>query len=266
MAVAQQPTSAAGPLTSNVVLRPSDAAGDALVGEPYFKTTAHPGDVLHLNAYVGNNGTSKLKINVAAVDAISGGTGGILLKPESQPRTGVSTWISLSAGHVVARPHRGAVVSIDVAVPRNIAPGQYLGAITALVPVTKTRSTGGVTLTVQPRVAIGVHIDVPGSWTNRFSVHTVSVQRRPGGRYAVVSVTNAGTTLLPGDGTLTIWKVGVHRAVITQPIHLLTTVPHTTIPYTIALPRWFGPGRYTAAVTMTWKGGTTRWHSGLRVR
>jgi hypothetical protein len=205
-------------------------------------------------------------VSIIPVDAATGVYGGITPQLASQPRRLVGAWIHLSASKVTLGPNTGQVVSFTLQVPRHTAPGQYVGALTAFVPAHNTRRGRGFAFTVQTRLADDVVVTVPGPQRRRFQPAGVSAQRRTAGTYVIAHIKNTGTMMLKGWGYLWLWQPGRHKPVLAVPLHLDTTLPHTTVTYPLPLAKHPHPGRYSFELKVWWNGGQTVQHGRVQIR
>ena len=260
------PVFAAGETGLPVVVRPCDAGGTELSGPGYFTVTAAAGSTTQLYALVGNRSHENAIVSIAPVDAATGVYGGVTARLASQPRRRVGSWIHLPTRKVTLGPNKGEVVPFRLHVPRGTAPGQYVGAITAFVPARDTRRGRGFAFTVQTRLADDVVVTVPGRQHLRFRPAGVRLQRRTTSTYVVAHIKNAGTMLLKGWGHLWLWQPGRKKAILDAPLHLDTTLPHTTLLYPVRLGKHPRPGRYSYALKVWWNGGQRIQHGSVWVR
>ena len=250
----------------SVSLRPADAQGHEVSGPGYFVLTARPGSTTRLYALVGNNGRASATISLVPVDARSGVYGGISLDLPNEPRRDVGSWVTLGRRSVALKPGKGAVIPLSVRVPARTRPGQYIGGLTAFVPISTRQQRAGLSITVQTRVALGILVTIPGSRAAHLALRGVGIERRPGVTYLIVHLRNSGNTLLKGWGHLWIWRVGSAHPIMDTALTLATTVPQTVVDYPIGWRRGPFPGQYTFSLTVWWKGGQVMQHGSFRVR
>jgi hypothetical protein len=251
---APSPADAAG-AGANITLRPSDAQGNVVSGPGYFDFTAAPGSLTTLYALVGNEGGQAGTAKVIPVDARSGVFGGISYNLPQQSRHGVGAWVKLPGSTFPLDPSKGVVVPFTVKIPAGTKPGQYVGALTAYVPISGKKKGGVGGVQVQRRVVNAIEVTVPGPLRAAFSVTGVGSQRRPDGIYILVHLLNTGNVLLKGQGYLWINDNHTNKLVMSKPIGLDTTVPKTGVDY----PLYFGyrpkTGTYRYSVKLSWNGG-----------
>lgn len=258
-------TFAAGATGLPVVVRPCDASGNQLDGPGYFQVTAAAGSTTHLYALIGNKSSQKAVVSILPVDAATGINGGVTARSASQPQHLVGTWLHLSATRVSLGANRAQVIDVMLTVPKGIRAGQYVGALTAFVPARETRRGRGFVFTVQTRLADDVVVTVPGPQSWQFRPMGVSVQRRTVGTYVIAHIKNTGTMLLKGWGYFWLWQPGRQNPVLAVPLHLDTTLPHTTATYPLLLAKHPSPGHYAFTLKVWWNGGHMLQHGSVQV-
>lgn len=240
-----------------VVLQPADGAGNPINNPGYFDLNAAPGTSTQLHALVGNITSKKVSISVVPVDASSGVYGGVSYNLPQQPRRGVGAWIRQSAGRVRVASGQAALIALTVHVPSGTRPGQYVGGLTAFVPIQRAR--GGTrrrgAIQVQVRRVVAIVVTVPGPRYGRFGVQTVTAQGRPDAYYVIAHLRNTGTMLLAAQGNLWVWRFGQRKAIIAAHLTIGTTVPHTDINYPVHWARRPPPGTYHFHIVVWWRGG-----------
>jgi hypothetical protein len=253
------------PPAGDVVLQPSDATGNPISDPGYFQVTAGSGSSTTLYALVGNAGKQNAVVSIVPVDARSGVYGGISYNLPQQHSKHVGKWIKLSTGRVAVRPGRAAIERVTINVPAGTRPGQYIGGLTAFVPVAGPKSTRGPhqrnnSIVLQLRRVVAVVLTVPGPTVARFKIGHVNPKQRPDAVYLIANVRNTGTTLLKGQGHVWMWKQGTKRPILSTALHIDTTVPGTTVLYPVLWSKHPAPGLYTITATMTWTGGKVTQH------
>lgn len=257
---------AAGATGLPVIVRPSDVNGNELAGPGYFVVKAKPGSTTHLYALLGNKSNQRAVVSFVPVDAATGVYGGVTARLATQPRRMVGAWLHVSKHKVALGPNRGQVVPFTLSVPRHTRPGQYVGALTAFVPSNDTKHGKGFAFTVQTRLADDVVVTVPGPKRWGFQIKGISTQRRTIGTYTVVHVRNSGTMMLKGWGYLWAWRAGEKKPVLSKPLRIDTTLPHTMVGYPLLLGLHPKPGYYSFKLKVWWKGGRALYHKGIRIK
>ncbi len=260
MSDASTPTPAAG----SVVLQVSDQNGTVLPGSGYFQITAAAGSRTQLYAVVGNAGSKAFAVSITAVDARSGVYGGVSYDLPQKRSRAVGSWIKLAVRSAKIAAGRAILVPFSVQVPAGTPGGQYIGGLTAYVPVSSSRTGKGAAsngaIVLQLRRVVAVVITVPGQEYGRFAVSRVNAKQRPDAVYLIAHIRNTGTMLVSGQGHLWMWKQGTRRAVLSVPIAVDVVVPRTTVLYPIHWASRPSAGKYSVTVTLSWAGGgkTTR--------
>jgi len=246
------------PMQTPVMLRPSDANGNELSGPGYWVLTANPGTTVNMFAYVGNMGSGKSDISVVPVDARSGPFGGVSYNLPQEQRATVGSWVHLSSAVAHLDTGRATIIPFTIQIPHDARPGQYLGALTAFVPVHTASTTGrGASLTVQPRVVTAIEITIPGATYARLKVAGLQAQQIPHGLFIVIHIQNNGTALTPGQGSLWVYRVGQSKPIVKATLNIGTTVPHTTVNYPIRWQLQQPVGQYHFRVDLRWVKGQT---------
>lgn len=247
-----------------VTIRPSGKAGQAVDGPGYYQLSLRPGTSITLDALVSNASDLPANVRMVPVDATTGVFGGVSYNLPEAARRHVGAWINVQQTELPLAPHKGAVVGLSVTVPDGTPPGQYVGGLSAYVPAVAP-STGHFAITIQTRGVVAVEVTVPGPLTRRLTITGVHEERRPDSGYVVIDVKNSGNMLLKAAGTLLVTRPGDSQPLISGPVTLDTTVPHTAVHYPI---RWMTSppvGRYHAHVELAWRGGATSWDGDFNV-
>lgn len=242
-----------------LLLQPCDAQGAPTSGPGYFVVQAQAGSDVTLDALVGNSGAATTRVSLVPVDARSGVFGGLSYNLPQQPRKHVGAWVRMTTQKVTVAPGKGAVIPFTVHVPAGLKPGQYVGGLTAFVPVRIPghQAHGHVgSIQVQFRTVTAVEIDVPGSTVGKLSITKVQAQTRPDAVWVIANIHNGGDLLLKGQGNLWLWKQGQKNPVISAHLTLDTTIPHTTVHYPIPWTKVPAHGAYQYHLTVWWDGGS----------
>jgi hypothetical protein len=230
---------------------------------------AHAGTTVQLYAFVANKGHISAGIDLVPVDATSGVYGAISYDLPEQRRKRVGAWVDLSRRWVWLRPDRGTVVPFSLHIPPRIAPGQYVGALTAFVPAPALGAHRGVGIRLQTRVFNAIVVTVPGPTHASFTILGVTPHVESNELYVMVHVRNSGNVLLKGQGYLWVYAPWSKKPWIYTRISLDTTVPHTTVHYPFAVRiSWQGGTSSSAGVQtlVRWNGGRSERHGSFWVQ
>jgi hypothetical protein len=158
-----------------------------------------------------------------------------------------------------------------VAVPAHATPGQYVGALTAYIPVSSSITRKGINVRVQVRTFAAIVVSIPGRARADMRVQRVAAQLRSGSMYAVVRLHNDGNVLLKARGSIRVWSVHGKKPLWRRDFSIDTTVPGTSLGYPILWPRRLAMGGYRYEIDVSWGAGSDpsdvgsavlRWRSG----
>src|SRR5206468_1035358 len=83
-----------------------------------------------------NSATAAATLDLYAVDATTGSTSGAVFPNRETPPKGPGTWLRLGQSQVVVPPNGTQSVDVELRVPADAPPGQYLAGIAAQPPGT----------------------------------------------------------------------------------------------------------------------------------
>jgi len=241
--------SADGPTFS---LRPahSDPARPATKG--YFISDAAPGRAIEDEVVVRNSGTVAGTVRLFAVDAMTGQNGGSDFPSEADPRRDVGNWICIGRTELTLQPDEEQTVAFTITIPDDATAGQHLGGLVALDTVIKQGNPGTLRIDTQTRMVTAVQVNLPGPTIEQMTVGGVSVSGPEGTQVIWLDLRNDGNTMVKPVGTLIVTDA-TGAKVQDLPLKLDTFVPHTAIPYPVAVQkRALGAGRYHAKVELTY--------------
>jgi hypothetical protein len=215
-------------------------------GRPDFRYTVNPGGQVEDAIVVVNRAATPLRLALHPADGVTTRTGRLDLVATGG-KTGVGAWARPDRGDVTVGPGESAEVPFTIALPKDAAPGDYVGGIV-------TEADRGGRAGIQIRLRVGgalepslavenVHVDYAGTaspfgkgdGTVTYTVHNtgnaILTARQaasvsgPLGRWKVAVGKLADTPpLLPGDR----WKVSAPLQGLTPALRLTATV--TLIP------------------------------------
>jgi hypothetical protein len=145
---------ATGPV--RLAVQPADANGRIVAGPGYFVVHTQPGHHVHLYARVSNRGMGTITMALRPVDARHDPAGNISYNLPGQPRRQVGAWVHLVVGKFTLHQGQRRTIAFLVLVPRMLAPGTYIGALTAYVPRTGPHPQEGAVIQVQMRLAVAI--------------------------------------------------------------------------------------------------------------
>jgi len=239
------------------------------LGFPGLRGTSYP--TLHLapgSLWRGNvdisdrPGSAPADLVVYPTDAITApptGTvytnyGQSLKPPEATWAAG--SWVTLGASRVRLSPGQTTSVPVKINVPARATPGDHVAGVAAQPTRGTSSGSGGLSVTVVPRIVVAIVIDVPGGAPFSLRIGQPSFPSTNQAAVAVLHVplTDTGGTF--AKPTLTVSMTGPNNYSWSAPTTKLDTIlPGQEASPAIAWPTSLAPGNYTVTVTTTWHGG-----------
>jgi len=115
-----------------------------------------------------------ITVALFAKDAATTTDSGFAIQPTAQQPTDVGAWTVLGKNKVTIPPRREIVIPFQVGVPYNATPGDHSGAIVLSLLATQPKPDGQ-SIIVEHRVAMRIHLRVPGAMNPQLSVEHVKV-------------------------------------------------------------------------------------------
>jgi hypothetical protein len=159
----------------------------------YFEYNAQPGQVIQATLVITDLGDAPGRFLVYACDGLTSPYSGIVYANRDQPLVdgpsgngeyGAGSWISVSGAPISLAPGQQTTLRFTIAVPKDAAAGDYVGAIAAENPETTVDSSGQFSLGVTQRTveAVVVHIpnpaDTAGVHVGKPSISTENHKRQ----------------------------------------------------------------------------------------
>lgn len=243
----------------NFVAEPVPGSQTDPAGGGFFLLQADPGSEVTQAIGLRNDSAGPLRMQLAAVDAVTGQLGGAsyALANETPSRTGA--WISLERTEVTLAAKASAIVSFRVAVPPGVESGHHLAGISISVPKTQGASAeagqgeAGASIDVQTRRIIAVQVNLPGSADPELVIGGVTPVARPDGLYLQIAVENSGRGLTKAKGVI---NVGDD---FKRDFDVDTFVPRTSIAYPVKWRTEAKDGQYPARVELRYGDRTAQW-------
>ncbi|PQZ91550.1 hypothetical protein CQ018_12950 [Arthrobacter sp. MYb227] len=110
---------------------------------------------------VTNLGSNEVSLTIYAADGITSSSGALDLLPANDPSTVVGSWVKVSEPKITLSPGETESVDFTLEVPKNTAPGDYVGG---LISSYLDTASGG-TVVVDQRLANRVNVRVGGEGT-----------------------------------------------------------------------------------------------------
>ena len=226
-------------------LRPT-LYGKTTLEKGHFQYAVKPGSSLQDAVEVINSSGQTLTLALYAADMEQASDGSLAPKDASQKMTSVGRWIELERSEVTVRPHDSRFVSFDITVPRDIGPGDHVGAVVASAVMGRTESG----LNIESRVALIARIRIPGSPELEAHIGPLSVRN---GRAFTVEVENTGNLLFTAKGLVDISTNGRRVASIALDPPDIYLIPggRATFHATWASPPLFGTRQAVVSLDTT---------------
>jgi hypothetical protein len=251
-------------------------AAQPLPGSPgaelgYFKFEAAPGETVRRVLQVVNTSGKAEKLRVAANDGRASVYGGVDYTDIGARPSAVGAWISVSRSTLKLAPGATAAVPFNVVVPAGATSGEHVGGLSIWEPAAATTSSGSAAssgtkqaatriIYVQRRV-LAVEVVTPGPSVPEVVISGVKATPRADGMYLSVAISNDGTAITTGEGTLSLPQGGFNDR-----FSLDSMIPTARTEYPVKWERQPAEGTYPATVEIryandtkvaTWSGDVT---------
>ncbi|MEM7331898.1 MAG: hypothetical protein AAF490_07390 [Chloroflexota bacterium] len=252
-AVTAQPTSAQLN-TSGFSLQAMAEDGETVV--PYFELDGDFGSQLEGQMYIVNRGDEVGTVDLYAVDAATGDTGGTVLKMRGDTKAGAGNWIELERRQLTLGPGEGKFVSFAVRVPNGVRGGTHLGGIV----MEPAKETVGVVdnsgneisfkVDIQTRTAVAVQVNLPGTAVEQLDVVNTSLGGHDSQQILYLNLRNSGTELLRPSGSLYVIDSAGDRVQSIR-FQIDTFLPESEIEYPVYIEsEALAAGNYTADLSI----------------
>ena len=187
-------------LPSNVLAQPAASpprlALQTVAGETTLSALAAPGDVVRTEIRFGSDRATDANLRIA--NLTSPPNGGIVPAPPGS-LTAPATWVRLETGDVSLEPEAATTRPLEVAIPDETAPGQYLAAV--LLEATAPGANDGDLDQVSQAMLI-ISITVDGEQDAAFELEEPVVELRTTGPTLIVPLSNTGNVTVAPRGNL----------------------------------------------------------------
>jgi hypothetical protein len=246
------------------------AAGQDSAAHGYFVLALAPGRSSRQFVVARNDSAKPITVELAAIDTSTTPVGGVAYLLSGPPLTQTGKWLTLGTDRLDIAPHEVRQVEVDVTVPADAQPGDYVAGISAMIPIKKaakpkasSSNQARVQVNLQTRRVIAVQVSVPGAAEPKLEISGVRAVPMSDGMDLAIDMASVGQKFTSGSGTVDVASTGFKRDF---PVGLF--VPGTSIAYPI--PHWqTAPkaGEYPAhvlihygdggALTAEWTGSVT---------
>ena len=182
--------------------------GQSLV--PYFVLEGATGGQVTGQVQVANRGDSPGSVQLYTVDAVTGQTGGTVLKMREDALTGTGSWIELERDVVTLAPGEGQLIPFVVHIPTNARSGEHVGGI-VMEPVDEGAGTQTVgqdevsfAVEVKTRTAVAVQVNLPGTPVENLEVLGIDLCGHYSRQIMYLNLRNIGTQMFKTNGSLRI--------------------------------------------------------------
>lgn len=223
---------------------------------PYFVLDGTTGGQVTGQVQVANRGDSPGSVQLYTVDAVTGHTGGTVLKMREDARTGTGSWIELERDMVSLAPGEGQIIPFVVHIPLNARSGEHVGGI-VMEPVdeaVESQVSGqdevSFTVEVKTRTAVAVQVTLPGTPVDKLEVLGLDLGGHDSHQIMYLNLRNSGTHMVKTTGSLRIMDAQSQELQNVR-FKIDTFLPENEISYPIyiegeALPS----GNYTADLSL----------------
>ena len=217
----------------------------------YIIDHLNPGITIHRRVQIANLTSRAARITVYPDAAII--RDGSFVGDVGQTRSYLTTWITLSQHSVSLAPHKRAMVTVTIQVPRTASPGNLYGVIWAQETGPGKTSTGVNVIEVN-RVGIRIYLNVGpgGAPPVNFDITSIRGTRSARGQFMVVAqVNNTGGQAIDATGTLKLTNGpgGLSAGPYHEPG--VTLAPGQSQPITVVLNKEMPHGSWLATIDET---------------
>lgn len=242
----------------SAAVKPSFVARPVASGRPYFVLGAKPGQVLHRQIQVINNGKVAGPVRVYPVDATTGATSGAVYRDRAFARRDVGAWTRVTPDRTVLRPGQSRVVDVQITVPSDAGSGDHLGGF-VVEPAVAKRTAGSkkgasFSVKIHTLTVVALEVQVAGPRSPKLTIDGARAGGLQKQQQVLLNLSNRGNTLFKGQGAMNIYD-SRGKLVKKAGFRLNTFVPHTAIAYPVALSGLaLAEGHYQAGVTIRYAG------------
>jgi len=166
-----------------------------------FYADVEPGERGQIEINLAVDAGDPVDVTTAIANAVSPPNGGFSLAGADEPLTTPAAWLDLGGDPLTLETGETAARTIDIAVPANTEPGQYVAAFTLTatdpVPILGADGAGQIA-----RATAAIAITVPGEFESGFDLGDPTFVGTATGGLIQVPVENTGTVPVHPQGTL----------------------------------------------------------------
>lgn len=219
----------------------------------YFVLASAAGTALQNGLRITNTGSASGTVTLYPVDATTGQNSGLVYNAQNAPRSDVGSWLQLAQQQLTLQAGQSAIVPFQVNIPHDTWSGQHIGGIVAESDTqASTQQQNTFHVNVQNLSIVAVQVTVAGPQVELLEMTGVQAGGANGYQNLLISLNNAGTTLLKPYGTLQVTDEQGH-VLQRAALKLDTFMPHTTINYPVYVQsKPLTAGTYTVDLLLTY--------------
>jgi hypothetical protein len=171
--------------------RPAYPREDNPRTESIFVHTLEPGQVQEEGIKVINNKSETKTLLVYAVDSVRSTDGAFACGQQTDPKSGVGSWIELEESEVTLESKTNKLVPFTISVPQNASAGEHNGCIIVQEKKEDSGVESGMSLSF--RTGIRVAITIPGELTRKIEIVDFVISKQEDGDFLLhPAVRNTG--------------------------------------------------------------------------
>ncbi len=214
----------------------------------YFSYVLEPGAVIMDRLVAINDGQGPVTLKLYAADGLTAINGGTAFSNQDEERSGTRSWLWTGVSELEVAPGQEVVIPFTLNVPSDATPGDHVAGWVAEAPP-KSGSSQGLGVAVVERVGMAVVIQIPGPASENLTLGAICLNQESGSNYFQLPVSNEGSALTKGSGTLTLTDDAGFE-VFAHPVKLGTVLPADSTFLRVDAPFDPGPGDYVAELTL----------------
>jgi hypothetical protein len=226
-----------------LILAPVGQAG------PYFDLALAPGQTVHLDVALGNDGTAGVAALTYATDVFTITNGGYGGRLRDAPQTGATTWLTYPTAVLDLPPGRHVTRALTVSVPADATPGEYISSL-VVENDTSVHTDGAIGFDQVVRQAIAVAITVPGARLPELGLGEAHHEIVAGRSVVTVAVHNTGNVRLRPMVAFRL-RDASGTEISRSAFQMDTFFARTDTLVSVSLATLLPPGSYTIDLTLT---------------
>jgi hypothetical protein len=161
----------------------------------FVTVTVNVGETKGFTIIVGNAGNIKQSIRAYPIPALTADNGGFSAAPYGTELDETTSWLDITEMTMEFEPGEGREVVVDITVPADTPPGEYITAIAA-EQADAYEIEGTEVMTQRVRIPMPVLITVPGEFQPSFELTSAEMELRDDMIIGIVKIENTGTAIV----------------------------------------------------------------------